>query len=410
MPAAKSRRLPLRIVAAVFILAAAALIVWWNLRPPLVAGYRVVRQNLVQSVVATGYVVTPSRVQVSSEITGVVVRRMADRGETVRAGQPMLELRADQSRAQLDQARAALRQLRQQTRPQAAAALAQAQEQWTQAERDLKRARGLFESGGGSAQQLEQARTAARTAKEQVDSARAAVAAVAPGGAQERALVAAVQAASAVNDRTIVRAGVNGLVLARDVEVGDTVNPGQALFTIAMAGPTEVLLPINEQSIANLRIGQQAVCVADAYPERSFGATVSFLAPQVDRSTGTLEVRLRVTHPPDWLRQDMTVSGDIVTARRQNTLVVPNDALLNTDGDHAQVLHVVGGRARLTPVRLGLRGLTLTQVIEGLQPGDVVLSAQAAKPDGRVRVALQPLPQVTAAASQPAADAFSPMR
>ncbi|MGC9236681.1 MAG: efflux RND transporter periplasmic adaptor subunit [Thiomonas sp.] len=391
-------------------LAVVAAVLWWRSRPPIVPGYRIETRNLVQNVVATGYVITPSRVQVASEITGTVVKRLVDRGAHVKAGQVLLELRADQTSAQLDQARAALRQLVEQSRPQAAAALAQAKVQLEQAERDFKRAQGVFDAGGGSAQQLEQAQTALRNARQQRDSAQAAYAAVAPGGAQQRVLEAALNAASAVNARNVVRAGVSGVVLARNVEVGDTVTPGQSLFTLAMDGATEILLPVNEQSIGNLQIGQQARCVADAYPDRSFAAQVSFLAPQVDRTTGTLEVRLRVPEPPSWLKQDMTVSADIVTAQRSNTLVVPNDALRNVNGDRASVLVLRNGRAQDQQVKLGLQGLTLTQVVSGLTSGESVLAGSGVTPGARVRLQVLPLPSAAASAAASGNDLPMPGR
>ncbi|MDD4885822.1 MAG: efflux RND transporter periplasmic adaptor subunit [Thiomonas sp.] len=383
---------------------------WWRSRPPVVPGYKIETRNLVQNVVATGYVITPSRVQVASEITGTVVKRLVDRGEHVKAGQVLLELRADQTSAQLDQARAALRQLVEQSRPQAAAALAQANVQLEQAERDLKRAQGVFDAGGGSAQQLEQAQTALRNARQQRDSAQAAFAAVAPGGAQQRVLEAALNAASAVNARNVVRAGVSGVVLARNVEVGDTVTPGQSLFTLAMDGATEILLPVNEQSIGNLQVGQQARCVADAYPDRSFAAQVSFLAPQVDRAAGTLEVRLRVPSPPAWLKQDMTVSADIVTAQRRNALVAPNDALRGLDGDQATVLVLRDGRAQAQQVKLGLQGLTLTQVVSGLSSGESVLAGNSVAPGERVQLQLLPLPSASASSAASGNDLPMPGR
>lgn len=396
-PSSSFRLRLLWVLLALSIIAAA---LWWQSRPPVVSGYRIESRDLIQNVVATGYVITPSRVQVASEITGTVVKRLVDRGEQVKAGQVLLELRSDQTSAQLDQARAALLQLAEQSRPQAAAALAQAKVQLEQAERDLQRTQGGLAAGGSSQQQLEQAQTALRTARQQRDSAQAAYDAVAPGGAQQRALQAAVTAAGAVNARNLVRAGVDGVVLARNVEVGDTVTPGQPLFTLAMAGPTEILLPVNEQSIGNLGVGQQARCVADAYPDRSFGAQLSFLSPQVDRTTGTLEVRLRVPDPPTWLRQDMTVSADIVTSRRSNALVVPNDALRHTEGGQATVLVLDQGRAQSRRVTLGVQGLTLTQVLSGLKAGDEVIAAgDDATAGQRVRLQLMPLP--TAASSSP---------
>ncbi|MBN2692768.1 MAG: efflux RND transporter periplasmic adaptor subunit [Burkholderiaceae bacterium] len=402
-----SRSLWPRLLWVLLALALIAAVLWWRNRPPVVPGYKIETRNLVQNVVATGYVITPSRVQVASEITGTVVKRLVDRGEHVKAGQVLLELRADQTSAQLDQARAALRQLLEQSRPQAAATLAQAKVQLEQAERDLKRAQGVFDAGGGSAQQLEQAQTALRNARQQRDSAQAAFAAVAPGGAQQRALEAALSAATAVNARNVVRAGVSGVVLARNVEVGDTVTPGQSLFTLAMDGATEILLPVNEQSIGNLQVGQQARCVADAYPDRSFAAQVNFLAPQVDRATGTLEVRLRVPNPPPWLKQDMTVSADIVTAQRSHTLVVPNDALRSVDGGQATVLVLRNGRAQAQQVKLGLQGLTLTQVVSGLSSGESVLAGNSVAPGARVQLQVLPLP--SAAASSAASGNDLPM-
>ncbi len=412
MPATpKTYRFPWqRLLWVLLALAIAAAVLWWRSRPPEVSGYKIETRNLVQNVVATGYVITPSRVQVASEITGTVVKRLVDRGEHVKAGQILLELRADQTSAQLDQARAALRQLIEQSRPQAAAALAQAKVQVEQAERDMKRAQGVFDAGGGSAQQLEQAQTALRNARQQRDSAQAAYNAVAPGGAQQRMLEAALNAASAVNARNVVRAGVSGVVLARNVEVGDTVTPGQTLFTLAMDGATEILLPVNEQSIGNLQIGQQAQCVADAYPDRSFAAQVSFLAPQVDRTTGTLEVRLRVPAPPPWLKQDMTVSADIVTAQRRNTLVVPNEALRRIDGDQATVLVLRGGRAQAQQVKLGLRGLTLTQIVSGLSSGESVIGSASVKPGERVQLQLLPLPAAAASGADSGNDLPMPGR
>jgi HlyD family secretion protein len=405
-----SRALWPRLLWVLLALALIAAVLWWRSRPPVVPGYKIETRNLVQNVVATGYVITPSRVQVASEITGTVVKRLADRGEHVKAGQVLLELRADQTSAQLDQARAALRQLLEQSRPQAAATLAQAKVQLEQAERDLKRAQGVFDAGGGSAQQLEQAQTALRNARQQRDSAQAAFAAVAPGGAQQRALEAALSAATAVNARNVVRAGVSGVVLARNVEVGDTVTPGQSLFTLAMDGASEILLPVNEQSIGNLQVGQQARCVADAYPDRSFAAQVNFLAPQVDRATGTLEVRLRVPNPPPWLKQDMTVSADIVTAQRNHTLVVPNDALRSVDGGQATVLVLRDGRAQAQQVKLGLQGLTLTQVVSGLSSGESVLAGNSVAPGARVQLQVLPLPSAAASSAASGNDLTMPGR
>ncbi len=363
---------------------------WW--RGPLVAAYRVERRPLLQDVVATGRIITPSRVNIASEITGVVIKRLVDRGERVQPGQVLLELRSDQSRAQRAQAQAALQQLLTQTRPQAQAALVNAESALKLARSEETRARVQVQQGALSQQALEQAEQARAAAAAQVRSARAGWDAVRPGGAAESQLRAALTAAEAVQARSVIRAEVAGQVLTRSVEAGDTITPGQVLFTLARTGSTQVSLPVDEQNLEHLALGQTAQCLTDAYPNRSFGAQLSFIAPAVDTTSGTIELRLTVPHPPDWLRQDMTTSCDITTGQRADALVVPNDALRAGQGEHAQVLVLRAGHARAQAVTLGLQGLVASEVRSGLQAGEVVIDDPKAQPGQRVRAALQGLP------------------
>ncbi len=394
------RRLPWWLLAACLL----ALLAWVGTQRwlgPRVAAYRVQQRALLQDVVATGRVITPSRVNVASEITGTVVQRLVERGDRVRPGQLLLRLRNDQADAQLAQARAALQQLLQQTRPQALAALRSADSALTLARAQARRAREQAPSGALSQQALEQAEQAEQAAVEQQRAARAAWQAARPGGSLQRQLEAAQGAASAVSRRADIRAGVAGEVLTRNVEVGDTVTPGQVLFTLARAGDTEVSLPVDEQNLQYLALGQPARCITDAYPARQFAARLVFIAPSVDTSSGTIELRLRVDHPPSWLRQDMTTSCDVTTASRAHALVVPDDALRAQQGDRAQVLLLRGGRAVEQAVRLGLRGLVASQVVRGLRAGDVVLADPSVRAGQRVRAKLQPLPASGASSAAP---------
>ena len=363
---------------------------WW--RGPLVVAYRVESRPLVQDVVATGRIITPSRISVASEVTGVVIKRLVDRGDEVRPGEVLLELRSDQARAQRDQAQAALQQLIRQSRPQAHETLVSAESMLKLARSEEARARAQIVQGAVSQQTLEQAQQALAAAQAQERSARASWDADRPGGAAEMQLRAALAAANAVQARGFIRAEVAGQVLTRNVEVGDTITPGQILFTLARAGSTQVSLPVDEQNLEHLALGQGAQCLTDAFPNRAFGAALTFIAPAVDTTSGTIELRLTVAKPPSWLRQDMTTSCDITTGRRAAALVVPNDVLRNHQGNSAQVLVLRAGRAQRQDVTLGLQGLVASEVTKGLHAGDVVIAERSVMPRQRVRVTLQGLP------------------
>ena len=365
-----------------------------KVRGPALDGYQVVSLPLVQTVVATGRVVAVSRAQVGSPVTGVVVERRVQEGDAVQPGDVLAVLRADDLEAAVREAEAAVAQLQQSTRPQAQAALREAEARLLQASREVTRRRDLFKRQLIARETLEQAlqaETIARTAAEQ---ARLAARSLAVGNPNEAAARARVASARALLAKTTIRAEVAGTVLTRNAEPGDLVQPGRVLFEIARAGATEVLVPLDEKNLEVLAIGQAAMCIADAYPTRPFPAKVTFIAPSVDPQRGSVDIRLTVTPVPAFLRQDMTVSVNVETGRRERAVVVPNDALGAMDGNRAALWVVADGRATRRQVQLGLRGLTQTEVTSGLRAGDWILAdAQAAVAEGdRVRVVASGLP------------------
>ena len=361
---------------------------------PRLDAYQVVAQPLVQTVVATGRVTAPARVQVGSPITGVVLQRHVREGDRVRPGDVLAVLRADDLQAQVRQARAALTELQQSTRPQAQRAAQQTQQQWQQARRELERRRLLASQQAISHEALEQAIEAETLARLAAEQAQLQARALQPGQPQEASAQARLASAQAQLDKATIRAEVAGTVLTRHAEPGDLVQPGQVLFEMAGDGTTEVLVALDEKNLEVLALGQSARCIADAYPRQPFGAKLDFIAPSIDPQRGTVEVRLAVAAAPDFLRQDMTVSVNIQTGAQASAIVVPNDALANLDGEHPHVWVVEQGRAVRRELQLGLRGLVQTQVTAGLQAGDWGLAdAQAPlEPGQRVRALERPLP------------------
>lgn len=350
-----------------------------NQRGPRMAAYEVTAQPLVQTVVATGRVVAVARAEIGSEVTGVVLERRVQEGDSVKAGDILAVLRADDLEAALREAEASLAELQQSTRPQAQAALREAEAALAQAARDVERRRDLVARALIAREELEKAEQEETRARAALEQARFAAHVLDDGNPAEAAAIARVETARARLEKTFIRTGVSGTVLTRNAAPGDLVQPGTVLFEVAPDGDTEILVPLDERNLETLDVGQSATGIADAYPARPFPATVSFIAPGIDSARGTVDVRLTMDPVPDFLRQGMTVSVNVETGRREDALVAPNDALVSVDGADANVWVVADGRATRRNVQLGLRGLTQTEVTNGLQTGDWILAdAQSA--------------------------------
>jgi HlyD family secretion protein len=426
---ARAPRRRLRWLAGLALLLAVAAVAAWRLRPPEVDALNAQVQPLTRTLLFTARVQTPQRVEIGATITGRVAAMPVKEGDAVAAGAALVQLEDDEARAALAQAEASLRQAlaRRDTqqavqRPSADAALAQAETTLATAERDLTRARGLVDQGFVSAARIDEAQRAVDIARSQRDAARAAAAAQRNGGAetiaaaaQVQAAQAAVQAARARLDQTVLRSPAAGRVLQRVVEPGQIVQPGRALLTLGVDGPVELVALVDERFIGQLQTGQGASVVADAFPRQPFDARVHRLAPAVDAQRGALDVRLRLPGPPPaFLREDMTLSVEVLTGQRAAARVLPLRVLRGAaNGDRAEVLVAEDGRARVRPLKLGLRTLDRVEVLEGLADGDAVLADPTLAEGSRVRVRLLPPGELSAAAqggtSRDTAGGNSPM-
>lgn len=385
------------LIVILLLIVAVGFVVFRTWRGPLLPSYTITPMPLVQTVVATGRVVTTSRTQIGSEVSGVVLERLVQEGDQVAKGDLLLLLSSDDVAAQVRQVEAELTELVSSRRPQAAVELSKAEVQLAQATRDVARRRELAAISAISDEELEQAEQAQSQAGNDLKAARLRVKALAAGGVEEVLIRERIAVLQAQLDKTEVRSKVAGTVLTRDVEPGDLVQPGKTLFTIALAGNTEIHVPLDERNLSRLALEQEAVALADAYPDQPFPTRIDFIAPSIDSERGTVEVRLSVDPVPEFLRQDMTVSVNIETGRRAQALVIPNDALTNIQKDTAQVRLLRDGKVQRQKITLGLRGLAMSEVVSGLSEGDQVL-ADATSPlaDGeRVRTESKEMPLVS---------------
>ena len=371
---------------------------------PSVEVFKVVRRDVVQTVVASGRVETPYRVDIGSQVVGTVAQVPVEKGDQVKAGQTLIVLESSEAQAlvkqaelAVTQAEARLRQLRELQLPVANQSLRQAQANLENAQVTYERNKRLYESGfigksvlDESQRALDVAHTQVDTAHKQVETARPAGSDTAMANAALAQAQASLQAARARLAYATITAPRDGTLIARDVERGDVVQPGKALMVLSPEGETQLVLQIDERNLGRLKVGQPALASADAYPNERFKAEVVYINPGVDAQRGTVEVKLRVPDPPAYLRQDMTVSVDIEVERHAGALALRSEGVRELGSAAPWVLKVNGGFAHRQNVTLGLRGEGWTEIRAGLSEGDLVVPADNTeiKPGRRVRTAI----------------------
>lgn len=414
------------------VITALAALVWWlfpwparEAESPYTFG-TVERGPLSATVNASGALAARQTVQVGSQVSGQIKTLLADFNTPVRRGQiiAMLdpqtfqtrvaqaeaEVRAAESSAEAARGNLAMRE----------ANLAKAKVVLEDARRDLERKRQLVGEGFISPAELERADAQWQSAIEQ---RRLAEAEVQVGRAQvENALALLAQRQAALRQahlelgHTVIRAPVDGVVVSRNVDVGQTVAASlqaPVLFTIAQdLTRMEVQIAVDEADIGRVREGQKVDFSVDAYPGRRFRGEVSQirLAPQVNNNVVTYAVIAQVDNPEGKLLPGMTANARIRTEERADALKVPNEALrfrpLDAEGKPIRLdigARVEGpgipgrvwklgpeGKPVPVPVRLGVSDGRFTEVLAGeLAEGDEILLAQespgkkTARPFGR---------------------------
>jgi HlyD family secretion protein len=278
----------------------------------------VTRGDLTVIVTATGSIQPTNKVDVSSELSGTVRKVLVDYNSTVKAGQVLAELDTDKLKATVNSSRAKVQA--------AKAKVQEAQATVTEKEHDVERKKRLAGTQAISAQDLDQSQAA-------YDRAVAAL-------ASARADVDVAEADLKLNETNLskayIRSPINGVVLTRDVDPGQTVASSlqaPVLFTIAEdLKQMEVQVDVDEADVGKVKVGQNATFTVDAYPDRSFPATIRDVrfASETIQNVVTYKAILDIDNSELLLRPGMTATAQIKVTHIENALLVPNAALRYT--------------------------------------------------------------------------------
>lgn len=280
------------------------------------------RGQAIEAVYATGTVESSVTVRIAPERAARLVALAADEGVKVKTGQILARFDDAELQANLQEMR--IRQLN--------------------AEQHVSRMEKLYQRGATSIELLEQARADANAAK----------------AVTQRFQVQ-------VNSLTLF-SPIDGEVIRRDGEVGDFIPVNQPVFYLRKADtPLRLVVDVDEEDIPAVKSGQPVLITTDAFAGQVFHATVSDITPKGDAVTRSYRVRviLPASIP---LLIGMTAEANIITAQRENALLVPNSALINNT-----VWLFKAGKAVQQPVKIGAKNADKTEIIEGISEQDLLI-------------------------------------
>ena len=347
-------------------------------KPTEVQMAKVGREDVQAKVSANGRIQAQKKVDISATIPGQITRLAVEEGDRVTKGQFLLQIDAVNPRAAARSNEFSMQALRNDVES-ARAALAQTRD-------DLNRAERNYKAGILPAADLERARISVRTSEAAVQAAERRV----------QQAGASLEGARDTLAKTTIRSPMDGIVTARRVEEGEVAvigvqnSPGTVLLTISDMSAVEAELEVDETSIPNVKLGQEARVRLDAYPNQTFRGVVAEVgsSPLVNAANQAIKflVKVRLENPPADVKPGLSARADILTGFRGNAIVVPLQALVVREaegkpaqGDEARreqegVYLVEAGKARFQALETGLIGDLSIEVVKGLKGGETVVT------------------------------------
>jgi membrane fusion protein (multidrug efflux system) len=346
-----------------FLSAAPALAQGSGAAPPAVTveAHTVGLASMVDTIRAIGTIRANQSIVVRSEIPGVVNKIDFADSQSVDKAQLLFRLDDSMDRALLVQAEAALRL----------------------AETNHSRAQELLSRGAGTAQARDTALSTLLA---------------------DRALVALARARL---EKSTIRAPYSGVVGMSKVDLGAYVTAGQDLVSLDDIDTVKLDFEVPERFARFVAVGQKVGVEADAFPGRTFAGEIATIATRVDPESRSLGVRALVPNPDRLLKPGLFARVAVDVEVRPNAVAVPEQAIVPR-GDRLLVYMVVDGKAVSAAVKVGLREYGRVEIVEGLKPGDVVITAGQQKVQDGTPVAVLATAAPATAPAAPAAPRRAP--
>jgi HlyD family secretion protein len=354
---------------------------------------KVEKGDLAKSVVATGKVTPITKVEVKSKASGIVKKLYVEYGDMVKKGQLLAQLDKIEIEAQVEQSRAAL--------AAAEANLTSSQADFERSKVDAEgpdvpllkraydRAQSMAKEGVVSASSLDDAQKNYDMSLNKQNVAKAQVTVLKAKIAQAQAQVAQDQAnlkqlEEQLNYTDIV-SPIDGIILSRDVEMGDAVSSilvlgSSATLVMTIGDTSEVYVKgkVDESDIGKVYLGQPARIKVESFKDKTFNGKVTKISPmgvEKDNVT-TFEVRVSINNPGGELKAEMTANAEIILDEHKNVLQIPEGAIMYDKDKKASVeipdTKAKDGKKKI-PVEIGISNGAKTELLGGLKEGDQVV-------------------------------------
>jgi HlyD family secretion protein len=306
-----------RVIGAGIVLLVIAALSWWlwpREQPIQWQLHTLDRGDMVLSATATGNLQAKSEITVGAEISGLIREVLVDENDQVNKGDVLARFNTDELQVSLQQANARLALAR--------ASVKEAEASLEEAQLNLQRSTALVKNGSVSQAEFDSLKAAQSRASAKLSYAHASV----------REAEASVSQAETRLQKAVITSPINGVVLQRNIEPGNTVAASfQApeLFLLAEdLSQMELHVSLDEADVGQVKTGQQASFTVDAWPSQSFNAEVLkvYLYPSIENNVVTYTTVLGVDNSDNLLKPGMTATATITTGRRDQVLRVPNMA------------------------------------------------------------------------------------